>query len=179
MSRNAHGQSSNSVIGRLSHIMAQVAVKQPWPMLIQHISTHSIESCHSTIAALRLMEILSDYCAEDISSNADTLRQFFSRCFTMSETNFENEATFLTFRATCARSAAACIVSIEDDDIRDSFKPAVPYIMTVLGSILSAHAASYESYANGIMEHLCTIGNLIFSYNKSKDLINITLNNES
>jgi hypothetical protein len=140
--------------------MAQVAVKQPWPALIQHISTHSIESCHSTIAALRLIEILSDYCAEDISSNAEALRQFFSRCFTMSETNFENEAMFFTFRASCARSAAACIVSIEDDNIRVSFEPAVPYIINVLGSILSNIAASYEGFANGIMEHLCTIGNL-------------------
>ena len=152
------------VLSRIAHIIAQLANRSPWPALLVEIVNFSLQNGSQAaiivIAAFRLIEVLSDYCPEDISSNAELLRQFFAQCFVMSESMADSKEA-VVFRTACAKATAACIVSFEDETIRDSFKPALNPIISVLNSIFSSGKDCSEADATSIMEYLCTIGDVV------------------
>ena len=152
------------MLSRIAHIIAQLANRSPWPALLVEIVNFSLQNGSQAaiivIAAFRLIEVLSDYCPEDISSNAELLRQFFAQCFVMSESMADSKEA-VVFRTGCAKATAACIVSFEDETIRDSFKPALNPIISVLNSIFSSGKDCSEADATSIMEYLCTIGDVV------------------
>lgn len=155
------------VLSRISHIIAQLATKSSWSGLLSEIVNFSLQNGSSqgmtiVIAAFRLIEVLSDYCPEDILSNAELLRQFFSQCFVLAETITDSKEA-VVFRTACAKATAACIVSFEDEAIRESFKPALNPIISVLNSIFSSGKDCPEGDATSIMEYLCTIGEPIMN----------------
>jgi hypothetical protein len=147
---------STTVLKRLSHIMSQSAVTTPWvDLLIQIINFTSSQGMSPAIlAAMNLIEIISEYCPSDVSSNIDTLRNFLSLYFSIDS----NSSIGLAIQVSCAKATGACIICIEDDHVRDTFKPALNPIITILGIVLTRSEGDSEQDATSIMEHLCTIG---------------------
>lgn len=157
--KNECSSASTILQRRMSHLLAQFAAKSSWSELIVEVvkfaQTSNTLSAH--LAGLRLIEILSDYCADDVASHADLLRNYFSHCFSFAE-NIPDYQQSAIFRVAAAKSTAACIVSFDNDSIRDSFKPALPPIVSVLRFILSSGLETHESDSAIIIEYLCTIG---------------------
>jgi hypothetical protein len=136
--------------------------------------SNNTDSIIVSSVTLKLLEILAEYCPEDITNAAAPLSQFFAACFAYSETKpstataaaaaaGDPKATFM-MRVACARAILACVVAFEGNPVQEAFKAAIQPVMTILGSILS-EGRSFESDANRLMEYLCTIGthHFIFS----------------
>jgi hypothetical protein len=139
--------------------MSQSAVIMPWPDLLSQIInfTSSQGLSPAVLAAMNLIEIISEYCPSDISDNIDALRNFLSLYFSI-----DSSSTIgLAIQVSCAKATGACIICIEDDNVRDSFKPALNPIINILGMVLSRAEGDSEQDATNIMEHLCSIGNYL------------------
>lgn len=139
-------ESSNVLLQRLSHIIAQSALKSPWedliPKVIQFSSTASTKSL---VAILGLIEVLSEYCPEDIQSNLAQLGPFLAQFFSSSE---------LAVQIACAKATGACIVALDDENARVAFKPAIEPIVRVLNLALTN---GDETDATKVMSYLVTI----------------------
>ncbi len=145
-------ESNISITRRLAHIIAEIAASSPWEQLIHLIVEHanSLVSQNANSAAtlastLNLVEILAEYCPDDILRNISVLRPFLANFLVSPETSIQIAA---------ARSTCACIISLEDESARDSFKPALAPVINVLGVALSR---GNETDATAIMESLVTI----------------------
>lgn len=168
-------ETNMNMLQRLSHVMSQSALKTVWKELIPSIIQYSNNlQLKSMISVLGLIEIISEYCPEDIVTNLQTLGPFLSqfiaspdvmvqiscakgmrtyhlhviilRCNNLLLINISIYSIYLAI--------GACIISIEDDIARNSFKPALEPILNVLGVALSRNE---EIDATKIMNYLVTI----------------------
>lgn len=131
---------------RLSHIMAQSALKSPWNDLVPRIVQSTNNSNQkSLIAVLNLIEILSEYCPEDIQANLSVLVPFMGQFITSQDT---------AVQIACAKATGACIISLDDEAARNTFKPAVLPIVNVLSVALNS---GDEADATKIMSYLVTV----------------------
>jgi hypothetical protein len=145
-------QETNAVmLHRLAHVMAQSCLKSPWdeliPSIIQYASKLASEggSPKMMVPVLGLVEILSDYCPEDILKHLPLLGPFLGQFMGSGEASVQ---------IACAKAAGACIVSLEGEEAVDAFKPALPPMLAVLGVALSV---GEEIDATKIIEYLVTV----------------------
>ena len=143
-------EETNTVIfRRLNHILAQLYTTEKWeemiPTLIQIISNKDIKA---SLPLLNLIEILADYGPEYSQANLNSLGAFLGGAITANDSDI---------RIACARSICSCIVGLDDETQRDSFRAALMPIMSVLGETLGA---GNEADATSIMDHLVTIANI-------------------
>lgn len=146
-----------TLLKRLSHVMAQSAVKKdsPWMDLVPQVvdfvaAQHQSGAEQGAVTAivvptLFLIEVLSEYCPGTIFANLQTLGALLASLLVSPDS---------AIQAACARTTSACIVSLEDDNARNAFKPALQPIINILGEILSR---GDEAEATSIMEYLVTI----------------------
>jgi importin-5 len=130
---------------RLSHVMAQSSLKSPWDELIPKVMQCTASGMQGIVPALGLIEIISEYCPEDILSNLQLLGPFLSQ-FVVSQDTIVQIA--------CAKAICACIVSLEEEEPRNYFKAALEPIVNVLAVALSA---GNETDATKIISNLVTI----------------------
>jgi hypothetical protein len=139
-------ETNHLMLQRLSHIIAQSALKSPWDDLIPKvIQVSSTTNTKALVALLGLIEIISDYCPEDIQSNLPALGPFLGNLIVYQDT---------TVQIACAKATGACIVSLEDETARNAFKPAVDPIVRVLSVALNN---GDETDATKIMGYLVTV----------------------
>jgi hypothetical protein len=115
---NIWARESNSVIlRRLSHIIAQSASNGKWVDLIPSIVNHSatITEVSPLLSSLNIVEIIADYCPDDILTHIPCLIAFLGQ-------HLESDNN--TVQVAAAKATGACIVTLEDDNARASFKPA-------------------------------------------------------
>lgn len=139
---------TDSVICRhLSHILAQSAASKSWIDLIPFVlSTASQGATESkVVSSLGLIEILSDYCPEDILTHLEKLGNFLGAFLSSADPRVQ---------VACAKATGACIVALDDENARNSFKPALTPIINVVGASLQRNN---EADATSIMEHLVSI----------------------
>jgi hypothetical protein len=143
-------ETNATLLKRLSHVMAQSAAVSSWldllPTVIDHAKSTGTPSL--LIPPLTLIEIIADYCPEDILTHLATIGAFLGAFMASSD-----EAV----QVACARAACACIVSLDDDNARNSFKPALQPIINVLGNTLSR---GEEADACSLMESLVAIAQI-------------------
>eukprot|EP01038_Epipyxis_sp_PR26KG_P010303 gene10303-13849_t len=137
------------LLRRLSHIIAQSASITSWEQLLPDIINYAAAMQGvSLVLILNLIEIISEYCPEAVTDNLQNLGSFL--------------ATFLqsdipALQVACAKATVACIISIEDEGLRSSFKPALLPIINILGETLNRND---ELDATNMMEHLVTIAEM-------------------
>lgn len=139
-------EDNKMILKRLSHAMAQSASNGSWPELLPTlISQAQGLQPASIISLMNLIEVVSEYACDDIVKNLSSIGSFLSLFLTSTDINIQ---------IACAKASGACIVAIEDDTARSSFKPALEPMIAVLGAALST---GEEIEATTIMEHLVTI----------------------
>ena len=144
-------EESKVILKRISHAMAQSASDGTWPDLLPSLiaqSQQNQQQSDALIAILNLIEIVSEYSSDDIVKNLTVIGGFLASLLTASDINVQ---------IACAKASGACIVTLEDDSARESFKPALNPIINVLGATLTA---GEETEATTIMEHLVTIAQI-------------------
>ena len=139
-----------SVLRHFSHAMAQSAAQSSWVDLLPNVITHCSNQATSNqiIPALSLIEIIADYCPDDILTHLQKLGTFLGAFIGSQDVNV---------RTACARATAACIVALDDEAARNSFKPALLPIVGVIGDTLNN---GNEHDATGILDHLVTIAQI-------------------
>ena len=105
-------------------------------------------SSDSLISFLSLIEIISEYCAQDIETNLSVIGNFLAPFLSSQDPRVQ---------IACAKTAGACIVAVDDDSARDSFKPALEPLLATLGTAIST---GEEIEATAIMEHLVTVAQI-------------------
>ena len=139
-----------TLLKRLSHVLAQCAAENSWgellPLIINHASSNASKPL--LISSLGLIEIVADYCPDDISTNLATVGNFLATMIAHADEGV---------KVACARSVGACIVAIEDDTARNTFKPALQPIVSILGAALSR---GDESDAGSILESLIAVAQI-------------------
>ena len=139
-------ESNALLLQRLSHIIAQSSLKSPWEELIPKVvQFSSAANSKSLIAVLGLIEIISEYCPEDIQANLPILGPFLGQFISSSDKDVQ---------ISCAKTTGACIICLEDENSRNAFKPAVQPIVQVLSVALTDEN---ETDATKIMSYLVTI----------------------
>lgn len=142
-------EDSPAILKRLNHIMAQSAARGDWNEFLPFILTSCVKmNTLKIVSALEMVEILAEYSPDQIFANISVLGNFLGGLISSAEGKIS---------IACARATAACIVSIDDEVARNSFKPAVEPIIHVLGNSLSQ---GQESDATSIMEHLVSIAQI-------------------
>ena len=143
-------ENSTVLLKRLAHALAQSASGSPWPDLLPSIIGHANQNASKTIliSTLNLVEVIAEYCPDDISSNLQLVGSFLASMIA----NNDNDV-----KVACARSVGACIVAIEEDASRNIFKPALQPIIAILGEALSR---GDESDAVSIMESLVVVAQI-------------------
>lgn len=139
---------TDTVICRhLSHLLAQSASSKSWidliPFVLSTASTNANEA--KIVSSLGLIEILSDYCPEDILTHLEKLGNFLGSLLSSADPKVQ---------VACAKATGACIVALDDENARNSFKPALTPIINVVGACLQR---DNEPDATSIMEHLVSI----------------------
>lgn len=140
-----------TVIRHFSHAMAQSAAQSSWLDLLPTIITHGQSgqlSNSQIVPILSLIEIIADYCPDDILTHLQKLGTFLGNFMGSSDINV---------RTSCAKATAACIVALEDEGARNSFKPALLPIVSAIGDTLNN---GNEHEATGILDHLVTIAQI-------------------
>ncbi|KAJ1437419.1 armadillo-type protein [Ochromonadaceae sp. CCMP2298] len=141
-------QETNAMmLHRLAHVMAQSCLKCPWDELIPsiiHYASSAQDRPKMMVPVLGLVEILSDYCPEDILKHLPLLTPFLGQ-FMVGDAQVQ---------IACAKAAGACIVSLEGEEAVDAFKPALQPMLAVLGVALST---GEEIDATKIVEYLVTV----------------------
>ena len=136
------------LLKRLSHIIAQSAAAGEWSELIPQVVGHGVtQSGEALLPILGLIEILAEYCPDDIAANAQGLVSLLG-------TIISDTDAHASVHVACAKSIGACIVTLEDEDAKDAFKPALQPIIQVLGGALTR---GEELDAAAIMEHLVEV----------------------
>lgn len=134
---------------RLNHIMAQSAARGDWNELLPFVLTASMKMpTTGKIAALEIVEILSEYSPDQIFANISILGNYLGGLITSHESKVA---------VACARATSACIVAIDDDVARNSFKPALDPIVSVIGAAIRE---GLESEAVAIIEHLVSVAQM-------------------
>lgn len=129
--------------------MAQSAARGDWNELLPFILTASSKmSGAGVIATLDIVEILSEYSPDQIFANISVLGHYLGGLIVSPDAKVA---------IACARATSACIVSIDDDVARNSFKTAVEPITAVVGRALSQ---GLEGDAASIIEHLVSIAQI-------------------
>lgn len=134
------------ILRRLSHIIAQNASNGNWVDLIPSLLNHgsSIQG-DKLISLLNLIEIIAEYCPDDILTHLSILVNFLGPFLVQSDINIQ---------ISCAKTVSACIVSVQDESARDLFKPAIQLIINILGIALTN---GNETDSIVLMEYLATI----------------------
>jgi hypothetical protein len=139
-------EANHILLQRLSHIIAQSALKSPWEDLVLKIIHFSATAnSKSLIAILGLIEVLSEYCPEDIQSNLAQLGPFLAQFFSSSDPHVQ---------VACAKATGACIIALEDENARAAFKPAIEPVVRVLNLALTN---GDEADATKVMSYLVSI----------------------
>jgi hypothetical protein len=135
------------ILRHLSHVLAQAAALAQWDELIPNIiSISTTNTSRSPIPVLGLIEIIAEYCPEDILSSLDNLGTFLVPYLSSTDSNIQ---------VACSKSIGSCMVAVVDDEsARMKFKPSLGPMITILGTALSN---GNESDATAIMENLVTI----------------------
>ena len=142
-------EESPLILRRLNHIMAQSAARGDWNELLPFVLTASLKmSSTGKVAALEIVEILSEYSPDQIFANISILGSFLGGLFTTHESKVA---------IACARATSACIVAIDDDVARNSFKPAVDPVVAVIGAAIRE---GLEGEAVTILEHLVSVAQM-------------------
>ena len=143
-------ETNQLILRRLSHVIAQSAAGGDWvellPTLISRVQSSQNET--EIISLLKLIEIIADYCPDDILTHIKILGNFLPPQFQSQNTSIQ---------VSCAKATVACIVAIEDEGARNFFKPALQPIIEVLGSTLSR---GDEVDATCIMDHLVEVAQI-------------------
>jgi len=139
-----------TLIRRLSHVIGQCSAGGHWLDLIPTLfSQQSLGSVDNKIAdLLGLVEIIADYCPDDILTHIKLLCNYLSTCFS---------STSARVQVACARATGACISTLDDDSARNLLRPALQPIIDVLGTTLQR---GDELDAVNIMEHLVEVAQL-------------------
>ena len=136
------------LLRRISHIIAQSAAAGNWNDLIPQLVDHgSSFSGDALVPILNLIETLGEYCPEDIGNNSELLVSFLG-------TVISNSDISAVVQVACAKAIGSCIVTLEDDDAKDRFRPAIEPLIGILGDALTR---GDELDATSIMEHLVEI----------------------
>jgi hypothetical protein len=139
-------EDSPIILKRLNHIMAQSAASGDWNEFLPFVLSTSMKmNTTNIVAALDIIEILAEYSPDLIFANISILGSFLGGFIASADSKVSTA---------CARATSACIVSLDDEIARNSFKPALPPIITVVGNCLSL---GQEGEAASIMERLVTI----------------------
>eukprot|EP01032_Pedospumella_encystans_P019768 gene19768-22474_t len=141
-------ESNHIMFIRLSHIMAQSALKKDWGDLLPTLFQHSASSNGDNMAllpVLGLVEIISEYCPEDISAHIQRLVPFLGQFIASPD---------IAVQIACAKATGACIICLDDEAIRNAFKPAILPIVNVLNAALTN---GDEIDATKIMSYLVSI----------------------
>jgi hypothetical protein len=102
------------LLKRLSHAIAQSAANGTWSDLLPSMINQAPSfQPTSLISLLNLIEIISEYCSEDISKNLPVIGTFLSTFLNSPDPNVQ---------VACAKASGACIISLEDDNQRNLFK---------------------------------------------------------
>jgi hypothetical protein len=146
-------EANHIILKRLSHVIAQSAVSPSWSELLPEIINFSTTTPSSNQqqllpSILNLIEVISEYCPDEIIRHLPQLSQYLAV-----HLSSENAS----IQVACAKATGACIISIEDDNARDTFKAALQPILSVLGVALTR---GDEIDATSIMEHLVTIAQM-------------------
>jgi hypothetical protein len=141
-------ETNNMLLKRLSHVIAQSASESSWSDLLPSVINHAANNQSLLVPPLNLIETIADYCPDDIHSNLSILGTFLG---TFIASNDE------AVQVACAKATCACIVCLDDDGARNSFKPALQPIINVLGNTLTR---GEEADASSIMENLIGIAQI-------------------
>jgi hypothetical protein len=134
--------------------MAQSAAGGKWVDLISSIIQHANSNAPNAselVSLMQLIEIISEYCPDDILTHVHLLIDFLGARIHGSGAG---DAIDIKLRIACAKAVGACMVSIDDDSARDLFKPA---ILPLMGVIEIALKAGEENEATSIMECLVSV----------------------
>ena len=138
-------EQSPPLLRRYNYIFAQLAGRGDWNDFLPHLLTLTNKGGNNTVSALEIIEIISEYSPDQIFANISILGSFLGGLMNSSEPKVA---------IACARTTAACIVAIDDEGARSSFKPALDPIISILGNALHQ---GQEADAASIIEHLISI----------------------
>ena len=145
-------ETNSGLLKRLAHVMAQSAMNSSWiellPQIVGNVSAQLSAGTASDAVvppALLLVEVVAEYCPQDILTHMQILGGFLS-----SQLGSHTPA----IQVSCAKCTGACIVALEDDTAREAFKPAIQPIISILGAALSR---GDETDASAITEYLVVI----------------------
>ena len=139
-------EKNSLILRRLAHILAQLASNGNWMELIPFLLSHGANlEGNSMIALLNLIEIIAEYCPDDILTHLSSLVSFLGPHLIQGDSQIQ---------IACAKAVGACIVSAQDEGARETFKPALQLIIRTLGNALNQ---GNELDALTIMEYLVTI----------------------
>lgn len=124
-------ESQSVLLKRLSHIIAQSAAAGEWTELIPQVVGHGLtQSGDALIPILNLIEILAEYCPDDVETNSQGLASLLGKIISSSGTS-------TSVQVACAKAIGSCISTLEDEEAKEFFKPAVQPIIEILGGALS------------------------------------------
>eukprot|EP01041_Mallomonas_annulata_P004670 gene4670-9261_t len=137
------------LLRRISHVIAQCASGGQWIDLIPlTVSQEGALSPDGKVSLLNLIEIIAEYCPDDILTHIKTLCGFLSSYIASTNTKIQ---------VACAKTTAACIAASDDENARNALKPALQHIIDILGSALTR---GEESDATAIMEYLVEVADI-------------------
>jgi len=94
------GVSDTRLSLKLSHVLAQTAFKFPWEALLPSIIEFSSNKGDHALPALSLLEIIADYCPEDVNTHNQIICQFLARYLSSPDPRL---------RMACAKATVTCI----------------------------------------------------------------------
>lgn len=109
---------------KLSHVIAQLT-DVPWPGLLPAILSNQGGKLQKS---LRLIEILTEYCVEEVNTHAEPLYNFMSTGLTSPDPEVKLYA---------AKALTACVTILEDDSAFKAYQSMVGPILATLGDILA------------------------------------------
>lgn len=159
-------EDSPVIIKRLNHIIAQSVARGDWNEILPFLMASCAKlNTVNVISVLEIIEILSDYSPDQIFANIAALGNFLGGLISSPD---------YKVAIACAKATAACIVSIDDEGARNSFKVALPPIIAVLGQCFRQGS---ETDAAAIIEHLVAIAQMqpLFFKGALDDLVSAML----
>ena len=145
-------ESNTGLLKRLAHVMAQSAMNSSWVDLLPQVVGNVSSQLEAGIApesvvspALLLVEVVAEYCPQDILTHMQVLGGFLSS---------QLGSPAPAIQVSCAKCTGACIVALEDDAAREAFKPAIQPIIGILGAALNR---GDETDASAITAYLVAI----------------------
>ena len=143
-------ESQPVLLKRLSHIIAQSAAAGEWDDLIPQLVGHgSTQAGDALLPILNLIEILAEYCPEDIGNHSQALVSLLGGIIANTETSTDVQVA-------CAKAIGSCLVTLEDgeEEAKDAFRPALSPLVQIMGAALER---GDELDAAAILEHLVEV----------------------